>query len=105
MQVSAHRMRRVAREPLLHFLLIGAVLFVAYAWRNHAAAGEGKGREVRVSQSDVLWLKETFAKQWQREPTREELRGLLTEFLKEELLAREAREMGLDQNDMVVRRR
>ena len=60
---------------------------------------------MRIGEGDVQWLKETWARQWQREPTREELRGLVTEFLKEELLTREAREMGLDGNDTVVRRR
>jgi hypothetical protein len=98
-------MKRLTSEPLLHFLLIGAVLFGAYAWRNPAAPDESKVRQVRLGRDDVLWLKENWAKQWQREPTRDELRGLVTEFLKEELLAREAREMGLDQDDVVVRRR
>jgi hypothetical protein len=98
-------MKKLLKEPLLHFLLIGVVLFAAYAWRNRGAPGPSPRRQVRVSESDVAWLKETWAKQWQREPTREELRGLVTEFLKEELLAREAREMGLDQNDTFVRRR
>jgi hypothetical protein len=97
--------RKFLKEPLLHFVLIGAVLFGAYAWRNRGAQNDAGGRQVRISESDVLWLKKTWAKQWQREPTREELRGLVTEFLKEELLAREAREMGLDQNDVFVRRR
>lgn len=105
MQPSVNRMKRLIREPLLHFLLIGAVLFGAYVWRNRGAPGESKLRQVRISEADVKWLNETWAKQWQREPTQEELRGLVTEFLKEELLAREAREMGLDQDDIVVRRR
>jgi hypothetical protein len=48
---------------------------------------------------------ETWTRQWQREPTREEMRGLITEFLKEELLSREARAMGLDEDDTIVRRR
>jgi parvulin-like peptidyl-prolyl isomerase len=98
-------METLTREPLLHFLLIGTLLFGTYAWRNHASTAENQLRQVRVSEEDVLWLKDTWAKQWQREPTRDELRGLVTEFLKEELLAREAREMGLDQNDIIVRRR
>jgi len=58
-----------------------------------------------LARKTCFGLKETWAKQWQREPTRDESRGLVTEFLKEELLAREAREMGLDQNDLVVHRR
>ena len=98
-------MKKLLQEPLLHFLLIGAVLFGAHAWWNRGSRSDAGGRQVRISESDVMWLKETWAKQWQREPNREELRGLVTEFLKEELLAREAREMGLDQNDVYIRRR
>jgi parvulin-like peptidyl-prolyl isomerase len=100
-------MRRWLKEPLLHFLLTGAVLFVAYAWLNHGAENtrSGERQEVRVSEGDVKWLAETWSRQWQREPSREELRGLVTDFLKEELLAREAREIGLEANDTIVRRR
>lgn len=103
--VFKSQMKKLLKEPLLHFLLIGGVLFGAYAWRNRGAKNDAGGRQVRISESDVVWLKETWTRQWQREPDREELRGLVTEFLKEELLAREAREMGLDQNDVFVRRR
>jgi hypothetical protein len=102
---SESKMKKILREPLLHFLVIGAVLFGAYAWRNRTLPGEVRAGQVRVSEADVKWLKETWAKQWQREPDSGELRGLVTEYLKEELLAREAREMGLDQDDIYVRRR
>lgn len=98
-------MKKLLREPLLHFLIIGVLLFGAYAWRNRGAQGDAGGRQVRITEGDVKWLTETWAKQWQREPDRDELRGLVTEFLKEELLAREAREMGLDQEDVYIRRR
>ena len=50
-------------------------------------------------------MKETFANQWHREPTGEELHRLVSSLLEEELLAREAKTLGLDQNDTVVRRR
>jgi parvulin-like peptidyl-prolyl isomerase len=98
-------MKKVLTEPLLHFLVIGAALFGLNAWLNRGAPGETEPREVHISEGDVQWLKETWARQWQREPTREEFRELLTGFLREELLAREALEMGLDENDTVVRRR
>ena len=100
-------MKRLLKEPLLHFLVLGALLFGAYAWLNRGASarqGNGAGT-VRITTSDVAWLADTWARQRQRPPTREELRGLVTEYLKEELLAREARAMGLDQDDLVVRRR
>jgi hypothetical protein len=88
---------------LLHFLVVGALLFAAYAWLNSGAGDES--RIVRISAAEVNWLKETWARQWQRPPTEPELRGLVTDYLKESLLAREAKEMGLDENDTIVRRR
>ena len=98
-------MKRLLKEPLLHFLLLGALLFGAYAWLNRGGGDLGPARQVRIGEGDVKWLAETWSRQWQRQPTREELSGLVTAFLKEELLAREARAMGLDENDTVVRRR
>jgi hypothetical protein len=42
---------------------------------------------------------------WQRPPTESEFRGLVTDYLKEEVLYREALEMGLDRDDQIIRRR
>jgi hypothetical protein len=95
---------RILQEPLLHFLVIGAALFAAYAWLNRDSGGAGPP-PVRVADSDVRWLEETFVTERQREPTAEELRGLVRGFVKEALLARQAQELGLDKDDIVVRRR
>ncbi len=94
------------RDPLLHFLAGGALLFAVYAWLNPAAPGsDAASRQVRIGVGEVKWLATTWQRQWGREPTREELRGLVSNLLKEELLSREAREMRLDENDTIVRRR
>ena len=96
-------MKRWLREPLLHFVVIGALLFAVYAWLDR---GQGDTpRVVHISAAEINWLKETWTKQWHRPPDAQDLRGLVTAYLKEELLAREAKELGLDQNDTVVRRR
>jgi hypothetical protein len=94
---------RLSREPLLHFLIAGGLLFAAYGWLNRESADAP--RTVRISVAEVNWLKETWTRQWQRPPTKDELRGLVTDYLKEALLAREAAEIGLDENDTVIRRR
>ena len=60
---------------------------------------------VHIGEGEIRWLKKTFANQWHREPTGEELHRLVSSLLEEELLAREAKTLGLDQNDTVVRRR
>jgi len=96
-------MKRWLSEPLLHFLVAGGLLFAAYAWlnRNETTATDA----VRITTAEVNWLKETWARQWRRPPDEQELRGLVIGYLKEELMAREAKEIGLDQNDTIVRRR
>jgi parvulin-like peptidyl-prolyl isomerase len=92
------------KEPLLHFLVIGAALFGVYAWLNRDGNNAGL-QQVHLAESDVRWLKDTFAQERQRDPTDEELRGLVRDFVKETLLARQAQELGLDKDDIVVRRR
>jgi PPIC-type PPIASE domain len=105
--VAANAMMRVLKEPLLHFLLAGAALFGAYAWMNRAAENPtaDKAQQLHVGASDVAWLAEIWTTQWRRPPTHEELRGLVTDYVNEQLLAREARALGLEDNDVIVRRR
>lgn len=91
------------REPLVHFVAAGAVLFAAYAWldrgRREAPAA------IRVTAAEVEWLAGIWARQWQRRPDEEQLRGIVADYVKEQLLAREALKLGLDVDDTVVRRR
>ncbi|MGR8932974.1 MAG: peptidylprolyl isomerase [Gammaproteobacteria bacterium] len=89
------------QEPLLHFLLAGGLLFVVYAWFNE----DGSPKTVRITSADVNWLKETWTRQWQRPPDEQEVRDLVNGYLREVLLAREAQELGLSENDTVIRRR
>ena len=94
------------KEPLLHFLFAGAVLFVAHEWLNRDKwDGTTDERVVRITAAQVEWLRESWVRQWQSPPDQEELKGLVASHLKEELLAREAKELGLAENDTVVRRR
>jgi hypothetical protein len=83
---------KLLREPLLHFLLAGALLFVAYAWLGRDESGPGGlNHTIQVTEREVSWLTETWTRQWQRPPDQQELQGLVTDFRREELLAREAR--------------
>lgn len=97
---------KLLREPLLHFLLAGVVLFGAYAWLNRDENDSGDlDRRIQITEREVAWLTETWTRQWQRQPDDRELQGLVTDYLREELLAREARALELDRDDVVVRRR
>ena len=96
---------KLLREPLVHFVVAGAVLFAGYALINRGERTVPETDPVQIGEGEIHWLKKTFANQWRREPTGDELRGLVAGFLEEELLAREAKMLGLDRNDTIVRRR
>jgi len=91
------------REPLLHFLILGALLF----WLAAALGDPAGGRSDRivVTAGDLEQLEAGFERTWQRPPTDEELAGLVAERVREEVLYREALALGLDRDDTIVRRR
>ncbi len=91
------------REPLLHFLLIGAALFILYGIQNQGFDDEAK--RIIISEADVNRLQAIWNKKWQRPPTTDELNGMIEQQIREEVMYREALAMGLDQNDSIVRRR
>ena len=96
-------MKKLLREPLLHFVLLGALLFTAY----HLVNREPKGNPQRivVSPGQIEHMITTFARTWQRPPTTEEVKGLIDQYVREEMLSREAMKLGLEQNDTIIRRR
>jgi parvulin-like peptidyl-prolyl isomerase len=96
-------MKRLLREPLLHFLLIGAALFALYGLLNRGQSDAP--REIVISEARVEALAENFATVWMRPPTAVELKGLIDDYVAEEVYYREAVAMGLDQDDTVIRRR
>ena len=95
-------MKRLLREPLLHFLLLGALLFGWSAWQGGDAAGSNR---IVVTPGVVDHLAAGFSRTWQRPPSDIELKGLVDEHVKEEIAAREAMAMGMDRDDIVIKRR
>ena len=95
---------RLWREPLLHFLLIGAALFLYYD-----IVGEGDSeappKRILVNSGQVAQLAANFERIRMRQPTQEELDAMVESHVREEIFYREAMAMGLDQNDPMVRRR
>lgn len=97
-------MKRILHEPLLHFLLIGAGLFIAYGVLSRPGSGTSPTTIV-VTAGQVEQLTAGFAKTWRRPPTEPELDGLIGEWVRDEVATREAMALGLDQGDTVIRRR
>jgi parvulin-like peptidyl-prolyl isomerase len=95
--------KRLLREPLLHFLVLGAAIFAVYQW----ISGEGVStREpIVVSAGRIEAIAANFNRTWQRSPSRQELEALVRDYVREEVASREAVAMGLDRDDVVIRRR
>jgi hypothetical protein len=96
-------MRKLLREPLLHFLVLGVLLFAVYSFLS--TGGEPEQGRIVVTEGQVASLATTFARTWQRMPTQEELQGLVDGYVREEVLYREGLLLGLDRDDPVIRRR
>ena len=95
--------RRFLHDPLLHFLAIGAVLFVAFAWKG--GAGDGSSGRIVVTRARLESLAAGFQRAWRRPPTSEEMKNLIDGYVREEAAVREAIATGLDRDDTVIRRR
>ncbi len=96
-------MTRWLKEPLFHFLLIGAGLFMLYGWQTDDNAL--RPDQIVISEAKIDQFINLWERKWQRLPTQQELQGLIKQQIREEVLYREALAMGLDKNDQVVRRR
>ena len=91
------------REPLLHFLIIGAGLFFLF---NQISDPEIEtDHRITITQSDLDRLAATWLKSMGRPPSAQEREQQLKHYIREQVLYREAMTMGLDQDDVIVRRR
>ncbi len=102
--------KRLIREPLVHFLVFGALLFLANGWvGNSAPVSGGQGgtpaAQVVVSRDVVDQMMALFEKTWQRPPTESERKALIEDFIRSEIYYREAIAIGLDRDDEVIKRR
>jgi parvulin-like peptidyl-prolyl isomerase len=93
------------RQPLLHFLLIGAAVFAVYDALDNSASTGSAQEEIVISDATVAQLAANFQSVWSRAPTPDELGNLVEDLIKEEVLTREAIALSLDRNDAVIRRR
>ena len=94
--------RALLREPLVHFLVAGAVLL---ALSTLLDGGPGRPtRQVLVSSAKLRQLRDTWTAQWGEPPSPAQLQALVDDYLREEILFREAVVTGLDRDDTIIRR-
>ena len=96
-------MNKLLKDPLLHFLLIGALLFLVFELIKSPTGNQEN--TITITRGDIEAIQANFTRTWQRPPTESELESLIEEMVREEIAYREAVAMGLDQGDSVIRRR
>ena len=95
---------KLLREPLVHFMFIGAMIYLLYGVFAEPVP-EADDKTIVVSAGEIEWMQTSWQKRWNRPPTAAEFDGLIQQYIKETVLYREALTMGLNKHDMVIRRR
>lgn len=97
-------MSRLLRDPLIHFLLLGALLFVLHGILNQQEENT-EGYDIVLTDSDVERLVQAYQRNWNSLPDSLTLQNLMAAEVKAEIFYREALRMNLDHNDEIIRRR
>ena len=96
-------MKRFLREPLFHFMAIGGLIFVFFVAVDDT--DKAPADLIVITPERIDQLATGFSSVWKRMPSEEELSALIDEDVREEVYYREAVAVGLDKNDVIVRRR
>lgn len=96
-------MRSFLKEPLLHFTLVAAILFVAYSLLDYRRTD--RQNTIYVPAAEMERLAALYTAEAGALPSPDDVRGLVADYVRREALAREARRLGLDDGDLVVDRR
>lgn len=96
-----NRAAAMLREPLVHFMIAGALVFAVMSGR----APDVGERRIVVNEAVVSQLVSRFVESFHRQPGANEIDGLINDYVREQVYYREALRLGLDQNDEIVMRR
>ncbi len=94
-------LKKLAKEPLIHFLFASAALFGVY----DAVAPEAVDSSITLSDARKEQIINRFTFIWKREPTEFERKNILEDFLLDEIYAQKGRELGLDIDDSIIKKR
>lgn len=97
-------MRRFVFSPLVHFFALAALIFAVHAALDGGGAAP-TGKTIRMTAAEADRLVQTFTATWKRPPTISELDALMRNWVRVEVNVREARALGLDRDDVVIRQR
>ena len=97
-------MKKILTEPLVHFLIIGAVLFALFSVVQKSG-DNSQDKTIVISANDINSMRANFVRTWQRNPTASELDGIIEDKIRDEIAYREAMAMGLDEDDAYLKKR
>ncbi|MDH3371767.1 MAG: peptidylprolyl isomerase [Gammaproteobacteria bacterium] len=106
-------LQTLLKQPLLHFLAAGVLIFVAYAWQGNGDFTNEAGQQIRVDRKALLNFMQYRAQVFNRDSfcqrlddmSADERQGLIEAFVREEVLYREALDLGLEEGDYDIRLR
>ncbi len=92
---------RILREPLLHFLVLGSLVYGA----SVLLGDDGPRYRIDAGPQRRARLRAAYEQQYGVTPTALQLRDLVDQYVRDEILYREGLALGLQQDDEIVRRR
>ena len=95
-------MKKILKEPFLHFIVIGIALFFLYGLVNKNTDSKNT---IIINDFDLENIISSFEMQWKRDPTEQELQNIINQNIKQEVFYQEALKMNLDHNDEIIKRR
>ncbi|MDG1204802.1 MAG: peptidylprolyl isomerase [Pseudomonadales bacterium] len=95
-------LKKIFSEPLLHFIFLSLVIFVAYGFLNPRQDNQ---QVIVVSEGRVAQISNSFRERWKRDPFPKELDGAIQAYAVNEMFIREAKALSLDADDQVIDQR
>lgn len=96
-------MRRLIREPLVHFVVIAIAIFAFHGWASDRRAEHDS--TIVVTSADLERMASLYASEAGNLPTEQDMRAMVLDHIEQQALTREARRLGLAEGDTVVERR
>jgi peptidyl-prolyl cis-trans isomerase C len=96
---------RLLREPFFHFLVLGALIFGAYAWLDGGRTPQNNDNRIVIDQGELDHLTGLWKLQWKRDPAPSDVVAIIDRHLRQEIFYREALKMNLDHNDGIIKKR
>ncbi len=100
------KIEKILKEPIVYFFVLGCVVFGLHSFLNHDTQDESAASfRVQVTSADIEWLRSSWKARMLRQPTPQELQGLIDNYIRDEIISREALTLGLDEGDRVIKNR